>query len=191
MDRPSYRNFEKSTYAWRGDVDYREHPEEYRVGKGEQGVLICEPYKGELVAHWRFKTPEIAGVSSQAIYELFLAYPKQGDFVGVDMARKFLQMGFTRARRYTNYKGGRKYDIIDRHLLEKGTGDPRKAERAAIFYDAWQKAEANPAYAKMKDDFHSGWRGTKSRSPTTAMPPLRPPGRSVPKSLFSTWDCPG
>ena len=26
------------------------------------------------------------------------------------MARKFIQMGYTRARRYTNYKGGRKYN---------------------------------------------------------------------------------
>ena len=51
------------------------------------------------------------------------------------MARKFLQMGFTRARRYTNYKGGRKYDS-GKHQLEKGTGDPVKAESAAIFYEA-------------------------------------------------------
>ena len=26
--------------------------------KGEQGVLICEPYKSELTPHWRFKNPE-------------------------------------------------------------------------------------------------------------------------------------
>ena len=107
-------------------MDYRANPELYRVGKGEQGVLICEPYKGELVPLWRFKTPEIATESSQAIYKKFLAYLRQGDFVGADMARKFLQMGFTRARRYTNYKGGRKYDPADKHQLEKGTGDPRE-----------------------------------------------------------------
>jgi hypothetical protein len=70
-------------------------------------VLICEPYKGELVPLWRFKTPEIATASSKAIYKLFLAYLRQNDFVGAYIARKFLQMGFTRARRYTNYKGGR------------------------------------------------------------------------------------
>jgi hypothetical protein len=54
-------------------VDYRANPELYRVGKGEQGVLICEPYKGELVSLWRFKTPEIATKSSRAIYKKFLA----------------------------------------------------------------------------------------------------------------------
>src|SRR5580765_1121057 len=99
----------------------------YRVGKGEQGVLICEPYKRELVPLWRFKTPEIAAKSSRAIYRKFLAYLRQGDFVGADMARKFLQMGFTRARRYANSKGGRKYDPADEQPLERGTGDPQKA----------------------------------------------------------------
>ena len=97
MHKPSYLNFDKTKYAWRPDVENREHPELYRVGKGEQGVLICEPYKSELVPLWRFKTPDIACESSQAIYKKFLAYLRQGDFVGADMARKFLQMGFTRA----------------------------------------------------------------------------------------------
>ncbi len=32
----------------------------YRVGKGEQGVLICQPYKNEILPYWKFKTPEIA-----------------------------------------------------------------------------------------------------------------------------------
>ena len=81
---------------------------------------------------------------------MFLAYLKAEDFPGADMARKFLQMGFTRARRYTNYKGGRKYDPVDKHQLEKGTGDPAKAESAQIFFDAWKKAEGKPAYARMK-----------------------------------------
>ena len=104
---------------------------------------------------WRFKTPDVATESSRAIYRKFLAYLRRGDFVGADMARKFLQMGFTRARRYANYKGGRKYDAIDKHQLEKGTADPVKAESARIFFDAWKKAEAKPAYARMKAD----WKG--------------------------------
>ena len=80
--KPSYLDFDKAAYHWRPDVDYRAHPELYRVGKGEQGVLICEPYKGELVPLWRFKTPEIATASSEAIYKKFLAYLRQEDFVG-------------------------------------------------------------------------------------------------------------
>jgi len=76
-------------------IDFRQHPELYRIGKGEQGVLLIEPYKSEILPHWRFKTPDIARQSSQKIYEMFLDYLQQDDLVGADMARKFLQMGYT------------------------------------------------------------------------------------------------
>ena len=95
-------------------VDFREHPELYRVGKGEQGVLLVEPYKSEILPHWRFKTPALAQKSANKIYRIFLEYKATEDFVGMDMARKFLQMGYTRSRRYANHKSGRKY--------QEGTG---------------------------------------------------------------------
>ena len=124
---PSYLNFDKASYPWKSGIDYRARPKRYRVGKGEQGVLICEPYKSEIAPHWRFKTPAIAKSSARAIYKMFIAYLDDDDFVGADMARKFLQMGYTRARRYANYKGGRKYDKDnDYKLQERGTGDPEK-----------------------------------------------------------------
>ena len=66
------------------NTDFRAHPELYRVGKGEQGVLLVEPYKSEILPHWRFKTPAIAEKSSKKIYAMFLAYVKAGDFVGAD-----------------------------------------------------------------------------------------------------------
>src|SRR5689334_3579676 len=103
--KPFYLKFDKESYPWKPDIDYRGEPEKYRVGKGEQGVLICEPYKSELVLHWRFKTAKLAETSSTRLYEMFEHFLKAGDFVGADMARKFLQMGSTRARRYANYRG--------------------------------------------------------------------------------------
>ena len=60
MAGPSYLHFDQSHYVWKNDIDYREHPEAYKVGKGEQGVLICQPFKNEILPYWRFKTPEIA-----------------------------------------------------------------------------------------------------------------------------------
>lgn len=71
-------------------LDLHENPELYRVGKGEQGVLLVEPYKSEILPYWRFKTPEIARESSEKIYELFLEYKKQKDFVGMDMFQLYL-----------------------------------------------------------------------------------------------------
>ena len=153
MDKPSDLNFDESKSAWKPDVDYRANPERYRVGKDEQGVLICQPYRGELVPLWRFRTPEFAAKSSEAIDAKFLAYLLQGDFVGADMARKFLQMGFTHARRDTNDKGGRRYDSGDKHPLGRGSGDPVEAESARIFHVAWRKAEPKPAYASMKGEW--------------------------------------
>lgn len=74
-------------------IDFRKNSELYRVGRGEQGVLLVEPYKNEILEHWRFKNPEIAKESSDKIYQMFLDYKEKEDFVGMDMARKFLQMG--------------------------------------------------------------------------------------------------
>ena len=149
--RPSYLSFDKSSYFWKPGVDYRAHPEHYRVGKGEQGVLICEPYKSEIGVNWRFKTRAIALESAQKIFAQFLSYLDKDEFVGADMARKYLQMGYTRARRYANYRGGRKYDPArDYAQLEFGTGEEEKAEAAKIFHGFWKQAEANEKYAALK-----------------------------------------
>lgn len=150
-DKPSYLNFRSEDYAWKPDIDYRLHPEKYRVGKGEQGVLICEPYKSEIGPYWRFKNEEIAAASSKMIFSLFLDYLKKDDFVGADMTRKYLQMGFTRARRYFNYKGGKKYDAEKGYQqMKRETGDPEKAKAADIFYKIWKEAEENVEYARLK-----------------------------------------
>lgn len=131
------------------NIDFRKHPELYRVGKGEQGVLLVEPYKSEILPHWRFKTPEIARRSADKIYELFLDYKVKDDFVGMDMARKFLQMGYTRSRRYANHKSGRKYAKGSREILPREEGS-RKAESARIFYDKWREAREDERYLELK-----------------------------------------
>lgn len=129
-------------------LDLREQPELYRVAKGEQGVLLVEPYKSELLPLWRFKTPEIAKQSSEALEKAFRTYQKAEDFVGMDMARKFIQMGYTRARRYANHRSGKKYDEKG-EVLERDV-DPIKAESAAIFYALWKRIESDPDYAARK-----------------------------------------
>ncbi|MFC6463455.1 DUF4385 domain-containing protein [Marinilactibacillus sp. GCM10026970] len=129
-------------------IDFREQPELYRVGRGEQGVLMVEPYKGEILPHWRFKTPEIAKESSEKIYQMYLDYKEAGDFVGMDMARKFIQMGYTRARRYANYKGGRKYGK-DGEVNERDI-DEEKAKSAAIFEEKWIIVREDEDYLKLK-----------------------------------------
>ena len=82
----------------------------YRIGRGEQGVLLVRPYTNDICQYWRFQKPTIAKKSAQKIYEMYADYRAKNDFVGMDMCRKFLEMGFTRARRYANHKDGKKYD---------------------------------------------------------------------------------
>lgn len=142
-------------------TDFRREPEKYRVGKGEQGVLLVEPYKSELLPHWRFRTPEVAEASSRTLLEMFHAYLAAGDFVGADMARKFLQMGWTRARRYANHRSGKKYGgpvpadkkgqsgAHGRPVLPRNV-DPVKAEAAAIFYRRYVEARETPEYQALK-----------------------------------------
>ena len=129
-------------------INFREQPELYRVGRGEQGVLMVEPYKGEILPHWRFKTPEIAKESSEKIYELYLKYKEDGDFVGMDMARKFLQMGYTRSRRYANHKSGKKYD--DNGKVRDRVFDDEKAESAKIFEIKWKIVREDEDYLALK-----------------------------------------
>jgi hypothetical protein len=129
-------------------VDFRANPELYRIGRGEQGVLMVEPYKGEILPHWRFRTPEVAQVSADKIYAMYLDYKADGDFVGMDMARKFLQMGYTRARRYANHPGGRKYKPGTREVLPFSE-DKTKGESALIFRAKWDAIKADADYVRM------------------------------------------
>ncbi len=125
-------------------IDFRKTPELYRVGRGEEGVLTVAPYKSELLPLWKFRTPELAKKSAAALFAAFKRYRDQGDFVGMDMARKFIQMGFTRARRYANHKGGLKYDAHHRALSR--AQDPVKAESAQIFQTTLTRLLKDPHY---------------------------------------------
>ncbi len=137
----------------------------YRIGRGETGVLTYEPYKSALLSSWRFRTPAIARTSSVALWNAFLDYEKQNDFVGMDMSRKFLQMGMTRAKRYANHKGGKKYELDverkegrGRQVISVGSdeqwkGRREKEEASAIFKETWERAKNYEPYQEMKKEF--------------------------------------
>lgn len=147
------------------NIDFRKYPELYQIGKGEQGVLMVEPYKSEILPYWRFKSPAIAETSAKKIFSLFTVYKKQKDFVGMDMARKFLQMGYTRARRYANHASGKKYEKNPQkeasaekekqaranvRAQEADWATNEKAEAARIFYGYYLRAREDATYQAMK-----------------------------------------
>ena len=82
---------------------------------------------------------------------MFYDFLDINDFVGADMAKKYLHMGFTRARRYANHRDGKKYN-------DDGTIIPQepdaltcdKSISARIFYACWKEARENEKYLTLK-----------------------------------------
>jgi hypothetical protein len=131
------------SYPYSG-IDLRRHPGMYKIGRGEQGVFHAEPYKSELLPLWSFKDAKAAKKAADEIYERFLDYKAEGDFVGMDVARKYLQMGYTRSRRYAKYEAGNKSKPMARP-------DPEKSRASQIFYKTWRKAAEDREYLILKE----------------------------------------
>ena len=145
------------------DLDYKalefsveENRNLYRIGRGEQGVLLVRPYTNIICDHWRFRTPDEAVRSSNKIFAMYLDYRDDKDFIGMDMCRKFLEMGFTRSRRYANHHTGKKYD-------DKGNVRPQEpdhmtckyAESARIFKHVRDIVAKSEDYVRMRKEWRS------------------------------------
>ena len=126
----------------------------YRIGRGEQGVLLVRPYTNDICKYWKFKTPYIAQQSAQKIFDLYLGYRCKKDFVGMDMCRKFLEMGFTRARRYANHKDGKKYGKDGKVLpQEKDWATSEKAKAAKRFKEFRDLVTQDEFYISMRKEW--------------------------------------
>ena len=136
------------------NILFRPNDNRYRIGRGEQGVLLVRPYTDVICRHWRFKTLKEAKISSQKIFDMYLDYRIQKDFVGMDMCRKFLEMGFTRARRYANHKDGKKYGKDGKILpQEKDWATSEKAKSARRFKDFRDLVTQDEFYISMRKEW--------------------------------------
>ena len=133
---------------------FRPNDRRYRIGRGEQGVLLVRPYTDVICKHWRFKTLKEAIVSSQKIFDMYLDYRIQKDFVGMDMCRKFLEMGFTRARRYANHKDGKKYGKDGKILPQEPDALYSEKAKAARTFKRWRDVVTHdPKYISMRKNW--------------------------------------
>jgi len=138
------------------DFSDEENRKLYRIGRGEQGVLLVRPYTNDICNYWRFKTPDEAVKSSNKIFAMYLDYRDEKDFIGMDMCRKFLEMGFTRSRRYANHHTGKKYD-------DEGNVRPQEpdhatcdyAKSAQVFKKVRDIVAKNEIYVKMRKQWRS------------------------------------
>ncbi|WVQ98768.1 hypothetical protein IAU59_005899 [Kwoniella sp. CBS 9459] len=133
-------------------------PKSYKATKNEVGVFTTPDYSDGIKPLWKFKNAEEAEKSAKAIWTRFEGYKEQGDFVGMDICRKFIQMGRTRSLRYALRKGGRKYDPSTGEEQER-TGkvyDQGKLDGANI-YEKWlDRCWANEEYSRAWDAWKEG-----------------------------------
>ncbi len=119
--------------------NFREHPEHYRIGKGEEGVFRFEPYRTELLPLLNYQNAASAADSAKILFAKFLNYLDADDFPGADMARKYLQMGFSRSLRHASI------NFTDK-LEQNSAQDP-----SAIFYELYQQALKHPRYQSLRE----------------------------------------
>ena len=133
---------------------FRPNDTRYRIGRGEQGVLLVRPYTDVICRHWRFKTIKEAKKSAEHIYNMYADYRVLKDFIGMDMCRKFLEMGFTRARRYANHKDGKKYGTDGKVLpQEKDWATSEKAKAAKRFKQFRDLVTQDEFYISMRKEW--------------------------------------
>jgi len=141
------------------DIDFREHPEEYEVGRGEQGVFKIQPYKDELLPLWSIKTAEEAEEAAAAIYRKFEEYGRADEFPGMDLARKYLQMGWTRSLRYAKYPGGQKYEEDDDgNRVEREPQqwyDEEKYEISRTYREYLDRVQDHEEYQRRREEWRS------------------------------------
>ena len=103
-------------------------------------MLLVRPYTNDICAHWRF-------VNETALTNLLLQYTKCSVTTSPDRislvwtCRKFLEMGFTRARRYANHPSGKNMTprVIAHHSQQNGaTVKKLGPQRSSKKRETWQ-----------------------------------------------------
>lgn len=94
------------------DIDYSKNPDKYISTRNSQGVYIVEPYKSDLLPIFKFSSPEKSKRSASRLFNKFLDYKKDNDFVGMDMVRKYLQLGFNLSSRFSKFASGKRDQML-------------------------------------------------------------------------------
>ncbi|KAK8869765.1 hypothetical protein IAR55_000333 [Kwoniella newhampshirensis] len=130
-------------------------PETYHATRNEVGVFTTPPYSEAIKPLWRFQDSVVARASAEAIWERFERYRDQEDFVGMDITRKFLQMGRTRSLRYALRPGGRKYSASTGEEMAR-TGkvyDEEKRKGAGVFEGYLDRCWRDEVYQEAYDEW--------------------------------------
>lgn len=125
---------------WRHDINYGKQPLKYEVTNDCGGMYTCEPYKAKFLQVWKFSTTKAAFASAKSIKRMFLDFLACEDFVGADLAKKYLRAGSTRdsvpksSRKifkevYDEVSANSDYDSLKKLFLEKQAQEQAKNEK--------------------------------------------------------------
>ena len=135
--------------AYSEKIDYKKNPEEYSVSKGVSGVFSVSPYKDQIIKHFTFKNIEQSKASAEKIYNMFEEYRDKKDFVGMDMARKFLELGYLQSLRFSKFSGGKKYTKSG-NLKRSSYKEKEKLEISNVYKSYLDKANSDKVYKSLK-----------------------------------------
>ncbi len=111
-------------------------------------VFNVEPYASELLPYLHFSNERSARYAAQELYDGFMRYREQEDVVGMDMARKFLEIGWLRTRHHVSQVN---------HLLHSdsplahlpGRRALAMADASKTFHRLLQQARNDPMYRRL------------------------------------------
>jgi len=125
---------------WKHDINYKVKPLLYEVTECFGGMYTCEPYKTKFLKVWKFSNPKSAKLSASKIKDMFFLYLKEEDFVGADLAKKFLKAGSEKnaidekcklhfGKEYQEIKDHKSYSTLKDEFLLKQKSQREKNER--------------------------------------------------------------
>lgn len=141
----------------------------YRIrNRGDDGMSI-EPYRSHLNNMWYFHTAELAQQSANELWNRFLDYYWHGDFIGMDMARKFVQMGMVCSQYIEDLSRGETHA----EAVHGETNSERKrvgltSEAALIYKGALAEMRRHSGYMKYREKFMVEQRAWKRESEINA-----------------------
>lgn len=95
------------------EINYRDKNLYYAYVNNSNGIFIVQPYSNEIYPFVNILSMNNSEKSSTDLYNLFLNYLKNLDYIGADMVRKYIQFAMDQCKAYFNKQ--KKYIVRDIH----------------------------------------------------------------------------
>jgi hypothetical protein len=154
-------SFQKGSYGYyrplveRFSVTDKDMRMSYRIRDRGDGRMSIEPYRSHLNHMWYFHTAPLAQHSADELWNRFLDYHWHGDFIGMDMACKFVEMGMMCSQYMEDLRRGKVRDAEDapREINSARTRAMLTSEVALIYREVFEDMRRHRGYVKHREEF--------------------------------------